>query len=191
MLTYNDLKVGTVFILENDPYQVIEFSFLRMQQRKPVAQVKMKNLINGKIITRNFHQNETFEEAEIIKEPLKYLYNHRGECFFSNPKDPKERFSLQSEQLGTSIEFIKQNSEVVALKFNEKIISIQVPVKVELEVKETPPGERGNTAQGGVKTALLETGAKVQVPLFINSGDIIRVNTELGAYVERVTKAQN
>ena len=118
MLTYNDLKVGTVFILENDPYQVIEFSFLRMQQRKPVAQVKMKNLINGKIITRNFHQNETFEEAEIIKEPLKYLYNHRGECFFSNPKDPKERFSLQSEQLGTSIEFIKQNSEVVALKFN-------------------------------------------------------------------------
>lgn len=190
MLTYNDLKVGTIFVLENDPWQVVEFSFLRMQQRKPVTQVKMKNLINGKIITRNFHQNETFEEADIEKNIVKYLYNHRGEYFFSDPADPAKRFSLKEGDLGPSAQFLKPNTEVTTVKFNDKIIGLQVPIKMDLKVKDTPPGERGNTAQGGVKTATLETGAKVQVPLFINSGDTVRINTELGEYVERVEKSR-
>ena len=189
MLTYNDLKVGTIFVLEGAPQQVVEFSFLRMQQRKPVAQVKMKNLITGKVITRNFHQNETFEEAEVVKEVVKFLYNHRSEYFFSVVDNPANRFSIKEEVMGASAKFIKQNTEVIIIKFNDKIIGVQIPIKMDLKIKETPPGEKGNTAQGGVKTAVLETGAAIQVPLFVNSGDIIRVNTESGEYVERMEKA--
>lgn len=189
MLTYNDLKVGTIFVLDGAPQQVLEFSFLRMQQRKPVAQVKMKNLITGKVITRNFHQNETFKEADMEKETIKYLYNHRGDYFFSDTKDLSKRFSLKEVAVGGGAKFLKQNTEVTSIKFNNQIISIQIPIKMDLKIKETPPGEKGNTAQGGVKNAVLETGAIIQVPLFVNNGDTVRVNTELGEYVERIEKA--
>lgn len=190
MLTYNDLKVGTIFILDDEPYEVLEYEFLRMQQRKPVAKTKIKNLINGKIIDRNFHQNETFEEAEIIKEPLKYLYNHRGQFWFSEKDDPSKRFFLNEEIIGLGAKFLKPNSEVIAMKFNEKIINIKVPIKVDLKIKEAPPGERGDTAKAGTKTATLETGATIQVPMFVNTGDIVRINTETGEYVERVEKSK-
>ncbi len=189
MFSYNDLKIGATFIFEGEPYEVQEYSFLRMQQRKPVAQVKMQNLVNGKIITRNFHQNETFDEVEIEREPLKFLYSHRGEYWFSPINDAKKRFSIKEELLGEAANFLKPNTEVDAIKWGERIIGVKAPIKMDLKVKETPPGERGNTAQGGTKTAELETGAKIQVPLFVNNDDIVKVNTETGEYVERVTKA--
>ncbi len=188
MLTYNDLKNGVLFVLEGQPYEVLEYEFLRMQQRKPVAKTRIKNLITGKIVERNFHQNESFAEAEIEKETIKYLYNHRGEYWFSTPKDPSNRFSMTEEQIGESAKFLKTNIEVTAMKFQDQIIRVKPPIKIDLKIKETPPGERGNTAQGGTKIATLETGATIPVPLFVNTGDVIRVNTETGAYVERVEK---
>ncbi len=187
-LDYNDLRIGTTFIYEGQPYEVLEFAFLRMQQRKAVAQVKMRNLLNGKVISRNFHQSDAFEEAEVAKEPVKFLYHHRGQYWFSNPDSPKERFFLTNEAVGSAGQFLKPNSEVVAQKFESKIINIKPAIKVDLAVKEAPPGIRGDTAQGGTKTAELETGAKVQVPLFVNAGDVVRINTETGEYVERVEK---
>ena len=194
MLTYNDLRRGTVFLLDGEPYEVLEYEFLRMQQRKPVAKTKIKNLINGKIVERNFHQNETFEEAEMVKQPIKYLYNNRGQFWFSAIENPADRFSLTEEIVGSSGKFLKPNSEVVAIKFSardeEKIIGVQTPIKADLKIKEAPPGERGDTATGGRKAATLETGAIIQVPLFINTGDVIRVNTETGEYVERIEKAK-
>ncbi|MDP3901591.1 MAG: elongation factor P [bacterium] len=190
MLTYNDLKTGTVFVLDGEPYEVLSYEFLRMQQRKPVAKTKIRNLINGKIVERNFHQSESFEEAEIDKVPIKYLYNHRDEYWFCDKDNPAHRFSLSRESLGSQIDFVKPNSEVLSLKFGEKFIGIKPPIKVDLEVKETPPGERGDTATGGKKAAILETGAVVQVPLFINIGDVIRVNSESGEYVERAEKSK-
>lgn len=190
-LSYNDLRIGTTFIFEGQPYEVLEFAFLRMQQRKAVAQVKMKNLINGKVITRNFHQSENFEEAEVMKESVKYLYNHRGEYWFSAKDNPSQRFFLTEEAVGQAAKFLKPNTEVTAQKFDGQIINIIAPVKIDLKVKEAPPSDRGNTAQGGGKSAELETGAKISVPLFVNTGDIIRVNTETGEYVERVEKADS
>lgn len=189
MLDYNDLRIGTTFIYEGAPYEVLEYSFVRMQQRKAVAQVKMKNLINGKVITRNFHQNENFEEVEIIREPVKFLYYNKGQYWFCAKDNPAQRFFLLEEVVGSQGQFLKSNTEVIALKFNEKIINIKGPIKVDLIVKDTPPGERGNTAQGGTKIAELETGAKVSVPLFVNIGDIVRINTQTGDYVERAEKA--
>ncbi len=190
MLSYNDLKKGIIFVLEGEPYEVLEYAFLRMQQRKPVTKTKIKNLISGKIVERNFHQNENFEEAEIEKQLVKYIYQNRGEYWFNDPKNPANRFALSGELVGVKGQFLKPNSEVSLVKFGEKIIGVDVPIKVELKVTSTPPGERGNTAQGGTKTATVETGADVQVPLFVNDGDVVRINTELGTYVERVEKAR-
>lgn len=188
-LNYNDLRIGTTFIFEGAPYEVQEFAFLRMQQRKAVAQVKMKNLINGKIITRNFHQNESFDEVEVIRETVKFLYSNKGQFWFSAKDNPAERFFLTEDVVGQQGLFLKPNTDVDAQKFQSKIIGIIAPVKMELKVKEAPPSDKGNTAQGGSKQAELETGAKVSVPLFINTGDIIRVNTQTGEYVERVEKS--
>ena len=176
MLDYNDLKIGTTFIYEGQPYEILEYSFLRMQQRKPAVQTKMRNLLNGKIIERNFHMNEKFEAVEIERQPIKYLYTHRGEYWFAEKDNPSKRFALKED--------------VVAVKWDEKIINIDVPIKMDLIVKETPPGERGNTAQGGTKVADLETGAKIQVPLFVNTGDTVKINTQTGEYVERVEKSK-
>lgn len=189
MLSYNDLRIGTTFVFEDAPWEVLEFAFLRMQQRKAVAQVKMRNLINGKVVTRNFHQNETFEEAEVVKEPVKFLYQHRGQYWFISARNPAQRFFLPEETIGPPAQFLKSNIEVVAQKFEDKVINIMIPIKVDLEVKEAPPGFRGDTAQGGSKTVVLETGAKIQAPLFVSEGDLVRVNTETGEYVERVEKA--
>jgi elongation factor P len=187
-LSYTDLRVGTTFIFEGQPYEVLEFSFLRMQQRKAVAQVKMKNLITGKVITRNFHQSETFEEVEITKETVKYLYYNRDQYWFCAKDNPANRFFLTEEIIGEQARFLKPNTEVVAQKFDSKVINIVLPVKIDLKVKEAPPSDRGNTAQGGGKSVELETGAKISAPLFINTGDTIRVNTQTGEYVERVEK---
>lgn len=190
MLTYNDLRKGTIFVLDGEPYEVLEYAFLRMQQRKPVAKTKILNLLNGKIVERNFHQNETFEEAEIDKEPIKYIYNHRDEYWFTAKNDPSKRFSLTETLLGSKAKFLKPNSEVVAFKFGDKIMKVDIPIKMDLKVEETQPGIKGDTAQGGSKPAILETGAKVTVPLFVNVGDIVRINTETGDYVERMEKSK-
>lgn len=188
MLGYNDLRKGVAFNLDGAPYEVVDYSFVRMQQRKAVAQVKMKNLINGKLISRNFHQNETFEEADIEKKPVKFLYSSRNEHWFCEKDNPSMRFFLTDEIMGEGAHFLKANTEVTAVLFNNTVINVQLPIKVDLLVKEAPPGERGNTAQGGTKVALLETGAKLNVPLFVNEGDIVRVNTDTGEYAERVEK---
>ncbi len=190
MLSYNELKIGTIFELDGQPYEVLSYEFLRMQQRKPVAKTKIKNLVTGQVLDRNFHQNETFSEAEVDKQEVTYLYNHRGEYWFCEKGNPKNRFSLTEEQLGSAAQFLKANTDVTALKWEEKILNIKPAIKVDLEVTEAPPAERGNTAQGGNKLVTLETGAKVTTPMFINTGDIVRVNTETGQYVERVEKAK-
>lgn len=188
MLNYNDLRQGVIFILDGEPYQVLEFHFLRMQQRKPVAQTKIKNLINNKVLDKTFHQNETFQEAEIKKEKVKFIYAHRDKFVFCYENNPSERFELPPEQIGESVKFLKPNSIVEAQIFNGRIVNIILPIKMDFEVVEAPPSIKGNTAQGGTKQATIETGAKINVPLFIEQGDIIRINTQTGDYSERVEK---
>lgn len=190
MLAYNELKTGTIFVLDGDPYEVLEYAFLRMQQRKPVTKCKIKNLISGKIVERAFHQNESFEEAEIIREEIKYLYGNKGEYWFCAKDNPANRFSLKEEILGEPAKFLKANTLVTALKFGDKIMGIRPPIKVDLKVKDAPPGFKGDTATGGSKKVVLETGAEINVPLFVNTGDIIRINTETGQYVERMEKSK-
>ncbi len=187
-LAYNDLKIGTAFVKDGDPYRVLEYAFIRMQQRKPVAQLKVKNLISGKVQEFAAHVNDTFEEAEIVAMPVKFIYESRGEYWFHEAGNPKNRFKLPAEAIGEGVQFLKANTDVTADKFEEKIINVELPIKMDLKVTEAPPALKGNTAQGGNKLATLETGAKVNVPLFINEGDVVRVNTSTGEYIERVEK---
>lgn len=191
MLNYNELKVGTMFKFEGIPYEVLEYEFLRMQQRKPVAKTRIKNLLTGQVVERNFHQNEALESIEIDKKLITYLYNHRGEWWFSEKGNPKNRFKLEESKIGPAGKFLKANTEVTALYLDEQVLGVQVPIKMDLKIKEAPPGERGNTAQGGTKTAVLETGAQIAVPLFVNTGDVVRVNTSTGLYVERMEKTKD
>ena len=185
MLSYTDLPPGTQFILDGEPYEVIDYQFVRMQQRKPSVQTKIRNLITGKIAAKTFQPSDTFKEAEIEKEELIFIYAHRGSFVF---QQAKERITLPEDIIGEGAKYLKANLVVTAYKFNGKIINIKLPVKVDYLVKEAPPGFKGDTATGGTKLITLENGFQIQVPLFIETGDIVRVNTESGIYTERVKK---
>jgi len=188
MLGMNDLKIGTFFIIEGQPYEVLYSQHLKMQQRRPVMQTKIKNLLTGKIVERNFQQSDYFEKADIQKKEVKFLYAHREQFWFSEADDPSKRFQLTEDIIGDSTRFLKPNTMVTSLLFNDKIINIELPVKIDFKVIEAPPSTRGNTAQGGTKQVKLEGGAFINVPLFIEEGDIVRVNTQTGEYTERVEK---
>jgi len=187
-LSVNELKPKTFFIFEGQPWVVLEAHHLKMQQRRPVVQTRIKNLLNGKIVERNFAQSDVFEEADIKRDEVKFLYNHRDEYWFSKKDDPSKRFLLDEEILGDTTKYLKNNLIVGAILFNDQIINIELPVKMDFKVIEAPPAIRGDTAQGGVKQVVIETGATVNTPLFVEERDTIRINTETGQYVERVSK---
>lgn len=189
-ITVNQLKPKTFFIFEGQPYVVLETHHLKMQQRRPTVQTKMRNLINGKILERNFAQSDVFEEADVQRQKVKFLYNHREEYWFSRENDPSQRFELNKELIAETVKFLKPNTVLEAILFEDKIISIELPVKMEFKVIEAPPAIRGNTAQGGVKQVKIETGSYINAPLFVEEGDIIRINTETGEYAERVEKGK-
>ncbi len=188
MLGYFDLRKGIKFILEEEPYEVLEFQQMKTAQRRPVAKTKIRNLITGNVVERNFQQADVFKEAELVKIEAKFLYNHRGQYFFSEQKDTSKRFNLTEEQIGPASKFLKNNQIVEEIVFQDKIININLPIKIELKVTDAPPGVRGDRAQGGTKSVILEMGAKINVPLFIETNDIIEINTETGEYVRRVEK---
>lgn len=188
MLTHTDLKKGTQFIFEGQPWEVMDALLVKMAQRRPVVQTKIKNLIDGRFQEKNFQQGDMFDEAELIKKNIKFLYSTKGQYFFCEENNPSARFSFTEDQLGKMAKFFKPNSLVEGIIFNEKIINVKSPIKVALKVKESAPGVKGDRAQGGTKEAVLETGAVIQVPLFIEEGDVIEVNTELGEYVKRASE---
>lgn len=189
MLSINDLKSGSLILIDGSPYQVLEVSHLHMGRGGSSVQTKIRNLKTGQVLNRNFKPADTFEEAEIEKRPLKFIYHHRGEFVFQDPKDPKNRFPLPEEIIGENKKWLKPNMELVALFLDDKPLNIQLPIKMDFQVTEAPPGLQGDRSSAGTKAATIETDAVIQVPLFINEGDVIRVNTETGEYVERVEKA--
>lgn len=189
-LGVNELKPKTFFIYESQPYVVLETHHLKMQQRRPTVQIKMRNLINNKILERNFAQSDIFEEADVSKQKVKFLYVHRGEYWFADENDPSKRFELKEDVLGDSTKFLRSNTVLDAVLFQEKIINVELPIKIDFRVIEAPPAVRGDTAQGGVKQVKIETGVSINVPLFINQDDTIRINTETSEYVERVEKGK-
>ena len=188
MLEYNEIKPRRIIVLDSEPYEVITSHVFRKQARKPVNATKLKNLISGKVMEHSFHQNEKAEEAELESRKIKFLYENRGELWFSEEKDPSKRFQLSLEEVGTDIKFVKPNTLVELKSFQGRTMGVKVPIKVALLVTEAPPTDKGNTVSGGTKVVTLETGATINAPLFINEGDTLSINTETGEYVERVGK---
>jgi elongation factor P len=188
-LGVNDLKPKTYIIFEDQPCMVLETHHLKMQQRRPVVQTIFRNLLNGKQLERNFAQSDVFEEANIQRKQVKFLYAHRDQYWFVEPNDASKRFELPQDIIGEkAIAFLKPNTILEALLWDDKVINVSLPIKMEFKVVEAPPSVRGNTAQGGSKSIKIDTGAELNVPLFINEGDTILVNTETGQYVERANK---
>lgn len=186
MLEYNEITVGKQIIFDKEPWEVVSSHVFRKQQRKPVNATKLKNLITGRITEYSFHVSEKAEEADIESKNIKFIYERNGEYWFNEENDASKRFSLTSEQIGFGAKFLKKDALVKAMIFEEKVIGVKLPIKVELKVVEAPPSTKGNTAQGGNKVVKVETGASVNTPLFINEGDVIRINTDTGEYAERV-----
>jgi elongation factor P len=187
MLEYNEITERKYIVYEGAPFEVLTSHVFRKQQRKPVNAVKMRNLITGGIKEVSFHVSEKVEEAEIATRDIKYLYKNKGEYWFCEANDPSKRFKLEEVVLGQAIQYVKANSVVPALIFDEQIIGVKLPIKVELKVTEANPAVRGDTVKGGNKVVTVETGATVNVPMFIEQGDIIRINTETNEYTDRVS----
>ncbi len=189
-LEYSEIREKKIIIHDGEPCEVVESHVARTQQRKPQNQVKLKSLISGKTFSATFHVSDKADEADIEKKEVKFLYHNKGEYWFCNPENLRDRFKLDAALLGNTAKFLKENSNVTSLVWDddeeEKIIGLTLPVKMEFKVKEAPPAVRGDTSKSGNKIITLENGATLNAPMFVEEGDVIRVNTETGEYAERV-----
>lgn len=191
MLEYNQIKPGKIINFEGEPFTVLSSHVFRKQQRKPVNQTKLKNIITGKVIEHSFGSSEKASLADLEKRAIKYLYNKDNrqtgemEYWFSAENDPSDRFTLSVDILGDSLKYMKQNELIDAVIYNENIIGVELPIKMTFKVTEAPPNVKGNTASGADKQVVIETGASITTPMFIETGEMIVVNTTTGEYVER------
>lgn len=187
MYTITDLKPGRAVTLDGEPFIVLASQFGRKSQSQANMQCKLKNLKTGAIVARNFQGSEKIEPAAVGYRHVQYLYANQGNRAFMD-LETYDQFELPDDVVGDGVQYMVDGMDVDALMYEEKPIGIKLPVTVVLEVVETMPGLRGDTAQGGDKPAKLSSGASVNVPLFIKEGDKIKVNTESGLYVERANK---
>lgn len=189
-LDYDEIKPKKCILVDDEPYEILEYHVARTQKRKPQNQVRMRNLLNGKVLPATFHASDTAEEAEVRRGEAKFLYESKGEYWFCLPTDPSKRFTIDENVIGDDAKFLKDNTvldvKIFELNDEERIIGITLPIKMNFMVKEAPPAIKGNTASGGGKLVTLETGAQITTPLFIEAGEMIVVNTSTGEYVERV-----
>lgn len=192
MLEYSEIRTGKIIIFEDEPCEVLDNHVARTQQRKPQNQVKLKSLLSGRTWNTVFHASDKADEAEISKKDVKFLYTNKGEFWFCGPENPKDRFQLPEKIIGEQAKYLSPDGIVSAIVWDndgeDQIISIKLPVKMEFIVKDAPPSIKGNTANGGGKLVTLENGVKINVPFFIETGEKIRINTETGDYVERVSE---
>lgn len=188
MLNYNEITRRKYIDIDGEPYEVVSSQVSRKQANKPVNKTKIKSLISGKVIEKVFHVSDKAQEADLETRKIKYLYTNKGEYWFCEENDPSKRFSVSEDIAEDVAKYIKPNELVSAVEYDETIIGFKLPIKVELTVKEAPPAVKGNTATGATKQIILETGLTVNAPLFINEGDVVRVNTETGEYTERADK---
>jgi elongation factor P len=184
-ISYSDLKRGIVIVLDEEPWQVVEWSHKKMQQRAPVLTLKLKNLRNNRFMERNLPGNQKLTLADIDNRYVEYLYSDVDYYYFMDLAT-FDQYPLSLDLIGDSVKFLKEQDKLELIFYSDEPISLQLPTYVTLSVNDTPPPVKGNTAQGGTKPAMLETGLKVNVPFFINIGDIVRIDTRTGEYLERV-----
>lgn len=182
----NDLKIGTIILWENQPVQVIWSNRMRTAQRKPVMQTKLRNVITGKVYEYSFKFGESIDEADVAREKASFLYADADGTHFMN-NETFETVDIPKEITESQEKFLKEGMEISIMRFNNKPVSIELPIKVDLKVIEAPPDTKGNSGGNVTKPVILETGLSVNAPMFIKEGDVIRVDTRDGQYVERAT----
>ncbi len=184
---FGDLRKGTAIELDGRPYEVLDYTRVKMQQRAPVVRLKVRDMIDGKVIEKSFgnYTNE-FVLAPVEFRPVQYLYND-GQFYYFMDLENYEQYPLRKEQLADNVNYMKEEMEMEVVFYRNQPITVRLPLSVDLKVVQTPPGVKGDTAQGGTKPATVETGLTLQVPLFINTGDVIRVDTRTGEYLQRVS----
>ncbi len=186
MLKHNEIKKGKIILLGEDPCEVTKYSHVVKGRGKSIVQTQLKNLRTSNVLQKTFHPGETAEEVELEKENAVFVYAHHEKYVFHKEGDPSSRFELTKEQLDEKADYLKEKTIITTILLNEKIIGISLPVKMSFKIKEAPPGVKGNRAEGGTKIVTLETGKKLDVPLFVKEKDVVEVNTETGEYVRRV-----
>jgi len=188
ILSYNEITPKKVIVFNDEPYLVISYNVFRKQQRKPVNITKLKSLKTGRLVENTFHVNENAAEADLESRNITFIYRKGNEYWFHTTGKAGERFFLTSDLIGDQGKFIKERSELTAMVYNEEVIGVRIPIKIELKVTEAMDAVKGNTSSGALKEVTLETGAVIMAPMFINAGDVLSINTESGDYSERVSK---
>lgn len=185
LISTNDLKTGVTVEIDGEVYMVVDFQHVKPGKGAAFVRTKIKNVKTGQVFERTFRAGEKLSRAIVERKTMQYLYSE-GDVFYFMDTQTYDQVPLTKDQIGDSIKYLKENMEVMVMFYEGVSIGIELPTFVELEVTETEPGFKGDTATGGSKPATLETGATVQVPLFINIGDVIRVDTRTGEYLSRV-----
>ncbi|MGN1352199.1 MAG: elongation factor P [Clostridia bacterium] len=181
-----DVRNGTTFEMDGSVFKVVEFQHVKPGKGAAFVRTKLKNVITGAVLEKTFNPSEKLQGAEIEKREMQYLYNDEDLYYFMD-NETYDQIPLNINDLGDTLKYLKENMNVKILSFKGKVFAVEPPIFVELEVKYTEPGFAGNTAGAGqTKPAELETGYKINVPLFVNTGDIIRIDTRTGEYMERI-----
>ncbi|MEG1504988.1 MAG: elongation factor P [Lachnospiraceae bacterium] len=184
MISAGEFRNGVTIEIEGNIYQIIEFQHVKPGKGAAFVRTKMKNIINGGVTERTFRPTEKFPKAHIERKDMQYLYSD-GDLFHFMDVENYEQIALSADEIGDSLKFVKENEMVKVCSHNGNVFAVEPPLFVELQIVETEPGFKGDTAQGATKPATVETGAIVYVPLFVEQGDVLKIDTRTGEYLSR------
>ena len=187
MFNASDLRKGLKIEIDGQPYAITDFTFTKPGKGQSIYTCKMKNMITGSTLTRQYRSNDKMDKPQLEQVKLQYSYQDGDSYVFMN--DDYEQVSVSSEALGSAVNFLVEDMTVEILYHNDKPIAVELPIFIEKEIVYTEPGARGNTATNVLKPATIDTGFEIQVPIFMNQGDIVKIDTRTGEYVERVATA--
>ena len=185
MVSAGDFRNGITVEMEGNVFQIIEFQHVKPGKGAAFVRTKLKNIINGGVVEKSFRPTEKFPQARIDRKDMQYLYSD-GDLFNFMDVETYDQIALNAETVGDSLKFVKENEMVKNCSYNGNVFAIEPPLFVELEITDTEPGFKGDTATGATKPAIVETGAKVMVPLFVENGEKIKIDTRSGEYLSRV-----
>lgn len=185
MISAGDFRNGVTLEIEGNVFQIVEFQHVKPGKGAAFVRTKLKNIINGGLVERSFRPTEKFPQARIDRKDMQYLYAD-GDLYNFMDTETYDQISLSKEEVGDAMKFVKENEMVKVCSHNGNVFAVEPPLFVELEITETEPGFKGDTATGATKPAIVETGAKVNVPLFVEQGETIKIDTRTGEYLSRV-----
>ena len=185
MVSAGDFRNGITVEMEGNVYQIIEFQHVKDGRGAAFVRTKLKNIINGGVVEKSFRPTEKFPQARIDRKDMQYLYSD-GDLYNFMDTESYDQIALNADAVGDALKFVKENEMVKICSYNGNVFAIEPPLFVELQITETEPGFKGDTATGATKPAIVETGAKVMVPLFVDNGEVIKIDTRTGEYLSRV-----